>query len=184
MPHEGLSIVTAKYPEVAPEFTDEKAAAGMKVLVELIRSVRNIRSEVNTPLSKAVTLLLKPTDKEVETFLKENTHYIERFTNPEELQIDPNLVAPKLAMSAVISGCEIYLPLADLINVEEEITRLQKELEKWQKEVERVEKKLANPRFVEKAPEKVVAEEKAKGEMYQDRKQAVASRIATLESLR
>ena len=58
-PHTGDSLVVAAYPEVQPEWSDEKAAQGMEVLKELIRSVRNIRAEVNTPLSKPITLLIQ-----------------------------------------------------------------------------------------------------------------------------
>ncbi|OUK17959.1 hypothetical protein BU183_16305, partial [Enterococcus faecium] len=70
---------------VRPEFDDETASKGMEVLKELIRAVRNIRSEVNTPLSKPITLLIKTNDAKIDQFLVENTSYIERFCNPEEL---------------------------------------------------------------------------------------------------
>lgn len=183
MPHRGISIMTASYPVVNPEFNDEKASRGMEILVELIRAVRNIRQEVNTPLSKPITLLLKPQKAEITEFLTANTHYIKRFTNPETLVIDSELSAPELAMTQVITDCEVFLPLADLINIPEEIARLEKEVEKWEKEVERVNKKLSNARFVEKAPEKVVEEEREKGVDYQKRLDAVKERISTLEKL-
>lgn len=183
MPHRGTSIMTASYPVVNPEFNDEKASRGMEILVELIRAVRNIRQEVNTPLSKPITLLLKPQKAEITEFLTANTHYIKRFTNPETLVIDSELSAPELAMTQVITDCEVFLPLADLINIPEEIARLEKEGEKWEKEVERVNKKLSNARFVEKAPEKVVEEEREKGVDYQKRLDAVKERISTLEKL-
>lgn len=183
MPHKGTSIMTASYPVVNPEFNDEKASRGMEILVELIRAVRNIRQEVNTPLSKPITLLLKPQKAEITEFLTANTHYIKRFTNPETLIIDSELSAPELAMTQVITDCEVFLPLADLINIPEEIARLEKEGEKWEKEVERVNKKLSNARFVEKAPEKVVEEEREKGVDYQKRLDAVKERISTLEKL-
>ncbi len=183
MPHRGTSIMTASYPVVNPEFNDEKASRGMEILVELIRAVRNIRQEVNTPLSKPITLLLKPQKAEITEFLTANTHYIKRFTNPETLIIDSELSAPELAMTQVITDCEVFLPLADLINIPEEIARLEKEGEKWEKEVERVNKKLSNARFVEKAPEKVVEEEREKGVDYQKRLDAVKERISTLEKL-
>ena len=162
IPHVGESLVVAEYPVVHPENNDETAAKGMEVLKELIRSVRNIRAEVNTPLSKPITLLIKTNDPKVDKFLIENTSYIERFCNPEELVIASDIIAPDLAMSAVLTGAEIYLPLAGLINIDEEIKRLEKELAKWTGEVKRVQGKLANERFVSNAPENVVAEERAK----------------------
>ncbi len=183
IPHEGDSLVVAAYPAVRPELTDETAAKGMEVLKELIRSVRNIRAEVNTPLSKPITLLIQTSDDAIDTFLKDNQNYIDRFCNPEELIISSELDAPELAMSAVLTGATIYLPLAGLINIEEEIARLEKELDKWNKEVKRVQGKLANERFVANAPEAVVVQERAKEADYLEKQKAVEERIAQLRTI-
>ena len=183
IPHTGESLVVADYPMVHPEYDDKTAAKGMEVLKELIRSVRNIRAEVNTPLSKPITLLIKTNDQKIDEFLIENTSYIERFCNPEELVIASDITAPDLAMSAVLTGAEIYLPLAGLINIEEEIKRLEKELAKWNGEVKRVQGKLANERFVAIAPENVVAEERAKEKDYLEKQAAVQERIESLRTI-
>jgi len=182
IPHEGESLVVAEYPVVHPELSDEAATKGMDVLMELIRSVRNIRSEVNTPLSKKIELLIKTNDQTIEKFLKDNTSYIERFCNPETLTISSDVESPETAMSAVITGAEIYLPLAGLINLEEEIIRLEKELDKWSKEVKRVEGKLANKKFVENAPDAVVEAEKAKQGEYLEKQASVTERIKVLKN--
>ncbi|MCC4311805.1 MULTISPECIES: valine--tRNA ligase [Carnobacterium] len=182
VPHEGESLVIAEYPVVHPELNDEDAAKGMDVLMELIRSVRTIRSEVNTPLSKKIELLIKTNDASIETFLKENETYIERFCNPENLVISSQIEAPESAMSAVITGAEIYLPLAGLINIDEEIIRLEKEMAKWESEVKRVQGKLSNERFVSSAPEAVVQVEREKEKDYLEKREAVAERIASLKA--
>ncbi len=143
--------------------------------------MRNIRSEVNTPLSKPITLLIKTNDPKIDQFLAENTSYIERFCNPEELTISSDIVAPDLAMSAVLTGAEIFLPLAGLINIEEEISRLEKELAKWTSEVKRVQGKLGNERFVSNAPEEVVEAERAKEKDYLEKQAAVKERIKAYE---
>ena len=183
IPHQGTSLVVAYYPVVHPEFNDETASKGMEVLKELIRSVRNIRSEVNTPLSKPITLMIKINDPKIGQFLTENTSYIERFCNPEELTISSEIVAPDLAMSAVLTGAEIFLPLAGLINIEEEIKRLEKELAKWTDEVKRVQGKLGNERFVANAPAEVVEAERAKEKDYLDKQAAVTERIRSLRTI-
>ncbi|MDK4353070.1 valine--tRNA ligase [Enterococcus thailandicus] len=183
IPHEGTSLVVANYPVVRPEFDDETASKGMEVLKELIRAVRNIRSEVNTPLSKPITLLIKTTDPKIDQFLVENTNYIERFCNPEELVISSEITAPDLAMSAVLTGAEIFLPLAGLINIEEEIKRLEKELAKWTGEVKRVQGKLGNERFVSNAPDDVVEAERAKEKDYLEKQAAVKDRIGSLRTI-
>ena len=183
IPHQGTSLVVADYPVVHPEFNDETASKGMEVLKELIRSVRNIRSEVNTPLSKPITLMIKINDPKIGQFLTENTSYIERFCNPEELTSSSEIVAPDLAISAVLTGAEIFLPLAGLINIEEEIKRLEKELAKWTDEVKRVQGKLGNERFVANAPAEVVEAERAKEKDYLDKQAAVTERIRSLRTI-
>ncbi len=85
----------------------------------------------------------RPATARFDTFFNDNVNYIKRFTNPEHLEIAEDVEAPELAMSSIITGAEIYLPLADLLNVEEEVARLDKELAKWQKELDIVARNLA-----------------------------------------
>ncbi|PLT30164.1 valine--tRNA ligase [Peribacillus deserti] len=183
LPHSGESITTAAWPEVRDELTDEESAEEMKLLVEIIRSVRNIRAEVNTPLSKKIKLILKAKDENIASILNKNAAYIERFCNPEELMIGTDAVPSEKAMTAVVTGVELILPLQGLINIDEEIQRLNKELDKLNKEVERVQKKLSNQGFVAKAPAKVIEEEKAKEKDYSEKRDAVISRINDLKQM-
>ena len=180
LPNTSGSIVVAEYPKVRPEFNDDKASEGVAMLIELITAVRNIRAEVNTPLSKAVPMLIK---SEHADFLNAVSPYISRFTNPSELTIAKDLAVPEQAMSAVITGAELYLPLAGLINIEEEIARLEKELAKWQKELDMVSRKLSNEKFVANAKPEVVEKEKAKQADYQTKFDTTQARIAELEKL-
>lgn len=181
LPHEGESITIAKWPQARPELNDEQAAEEMKLLVDIIRSVRNIRAEVNTPMSKKIKMLLKAKDSNVLEILEKNRAYIERFCNPEELTIATEIEIPDKAMTAIVTGVEIILPLEGLINIEEEIARLEKELDKLNKEVERVQKKLSNEGFVKKAPQKVIEEERAKEKDYKEKRAAVEARIRELK---
>jgi valyl-tRNA synthetase len=181
LPHEGESITIAAWPAVNKDLHDEKAAEEMKRLVSIIRSVRNIRAEVDTPMSKQIQLLIQAEDSTIETELKAQQHYIERFCNPSELTIATEVTAPDKAMSAVLTGVELYLPLEGLIDISQEIERLEKELDKWSKEVERVEKKLSNQGFISKAPAKIVDEERAKQADYEDKRARVQQRINELK---
>ncbi|MBP3038243.1 valine--tRNA ligase [Bacillaceae bacterium Marseille-Q3522] len=182
LPHTGESITVALWPQADKSLHDEEAAAEMKLLVEIIRSVRNSRAEVNTPLSKKIKLHVKAKDQQTLLVLEKNKAYLERFCNPEELILGTDLTAPEKAMTAIITGAEIILPLEGLININEEIARLQKEAVKFTKEVERVQKKLANKGFLAKAPENIIAEEKAKQQDYSEKLAAVQARIAELQS--
>lgn len=183
VPHVGESLVVATYPTVHPEQMDEKAAEEMEFLMDFIRSVRMVRNEMNTPLSKPINIIAKVSDAAHYTVLKENESYIARFSNPEEFVYGEDVEAPSDAVTSVITGAEIYLPLAGLINIEDEIARLEKEAEKLQQEVDRVEKKLSNEKFVAKAPAAVVEAERAKGADYQAQREAVLERIATLKKI-
>ena len=183
VPHVGESLVVATYPTVHPEQMDEKAAEEMEFLMDFIRSVRTVRNEMNTPLSKPINIIAKVSDAAHYAVLKENESYIARFSNPEEFVYGEDVEAPSDAVTSVITGAEIYLPLAGLINIEDEIARLEKEAEKLQQEVERVEKKLSNEKFVAKAPAAVVEAERAKGADYQAQREAVLERIATLKKI-
>jgi len=183
LPHQGESITVAAWPTVNEELSDKQAAEDMKLLVEIIRSVRNIRAEVNTPLSKKINLILKAKDAQIAAALTDNSGYIERFCNPENLTIGTDVEEPGQAMTAVVTGVEVILPLLGLINVEEEVKRLEKELDKLNKEVERVQKKLGNEGFVKKAPEKVIEEERAKEKDYSEKRDAVIRRIEELKQI-
>ncbi|MCG3089269.1 valine--tRNA ligase [Sporosarcina cyprini] len=183
LPHEGESITTAAWPVVDTSLTDTDKASAMKLLVDLIHAVRNIRAEVNTPMSKKVSLYIAAKDQAIVDVLEANRNYIERFCNPETLEIGIGISAPGKSMSAVITGAELFLPLEGLINVEEEIARLTKELAKWDSEVKRVQGKLSNERFISKAPEAVVAEEREKEKDYLEKKAAVERRIEELKEM-
>jgi len=180
-PHEGESITVAEWPKYNEELVNEEAAKEMSLLMEVIRSVRNIRAEVNVPLSKKIQLMIKPKNQENQLIIEKGTSYIERFCNPEQLEISTNLASPEKAMSAVITGAEIYLPLAGLIDISQEIDRLNKELKTLDGEVERVQKKLSNKGFVDKAPADVIEKEREKEKDYMDKREKVLARINELK---
>ena len=182
LPHKGDSITVSKWPQARPEFHDESASNEMKRLVSIIKSVRNIRAEVDTPLSKQIKLYIKTKNEVIASELENNRSYLERFCNPSELIISTDVETPEKAMSAVVTGAELFLPLEGLIDFDKEVERLEKELTKWTKEVERVQKKLANEGFVNKAPEHVVDEERQKEKDYLEKQAKVKARLEELKS--
>ncbi|TCP59683.1 valyl-tRNA synthetase [Tumebacillus sp. BK434] len=177
---EGESIMKATYPSFAEELNDTQAEQEMNLLIDLIRSVRNTRAEMNVPPSRPITLLIKAKDAEIEAVLNRGESYIRRFCNPDELTIGTNIAAPDKAVSNVVTGAELFMPLAGLIDLDAEISRLQKEEKKLDGEVERIEKKLNNQGFVAKAPADVIETEKAKLADYEEKREKVRARIAEL----
>ena len=181
MPHDGESIMVAKYPEPHAEFENEPARRDMAFLIEIIKAVRNIRMEVNAPLSSSIDIMIQLEDAKNERILTDNEDYVKNFLHPKELTISTQIAAPKLAKTAVISGAQIFVPLADLVNIEDEIKRMTKEEKDLQAEVERSTKKLSNQGFVAHAPEAVINKEKAKKADYENQLQSVQERIQELK---
>ncbi|WP_393965911.1 valine--tRNA ligase [Exiguobacterium sp. S22-S28] len=180
LPHEGETVTRAAWPTRNDSLDFPKAVPAFEAVQNVIRSVRNIRAEVNAPMSKQIQLMISTSDDQVQHDLETNLSYLKKFTNASELLVERNMTAPEKAMSAIVTGAELFIPLADLINIEEEIARLNKELVKYTKEVERVEKKLNNPGFVGKAPAHVIEEEQAKAQDYKEKQAAVEVRISEL----
>ncbi|MDM5249516.1 valine--tRNA ligase [Lysinibacillus sp. G4S2] len=183
LPHEGESITVAAWPTVRTDLHFAEEADNMKLLMDIIRSVRNIRAEVNTPMSKKVPLYISAKDAATVTVLNANKAYLEKFCNPESLTIGEGLEAPGQSMTAVVTGAELFLPLVGLINLDEEIARLEKELEKWAKEVKLVTGKLSNEKFVSKAPEALVNAEREKLADYESKHAVVLKRLEELKNM-
>ncbi|MGM8214252.1 valine--tRNA ligase [Bacillaceae bacterium W0354] len=183
IPHEGDSITVAKWPEADQRFHNEQSAKEMQRLVSIIRSVRNVRSEVDTPMSKKIKIMIKANDESIVEELNKNKIYLERFCNPEQLEISTNIQIPEQAKTAIVTGAEIFFPLEGLIDISAELSRLEEELKKWDAEVERVQKKLSNENFVNKAPDKVVQEEREKEKDYLEKQKMVKQRIKELQEM-
>ncbi|KAB0443339.1 valine--tRNA ligase [Lysinibacillus fusiformis] len=183
LPHDGESITVAAWPTVRTDLHFADEADNMKLLMDIIRSVRNIRAEVNTPMSKKVPLFISAKDAATVAVLEANKAYLEKFCNPDTLTIGEGLDAPGQSMTAVITGAQVFLPLVGLINLEEEIARLEKELEKWAKEVKLVTGKLSNEKFVSKAPEALVNVEREKLADYESKHAVVLKRLEELKNM-
>ncbi|WP_314976000.1 valine--tRNA ligase [Abiotrophia defectiva] len=177
------SIVVADYPRVREAYQDSQVEAQMAQLMELIRAVRTIRNEMNTPLSKPVDLYIKVQDPAGQALLEANQAYIKRFCNPAQLVISQAPEHPEEVVTQVLSFAEILMPLKGLIKLEDELARLEGEQAKLEKEVARIDGKLSNEKFVSRAPEQVVAEERNKRQGYLSQLETVMERIQQVKDL-
>lgn len=177
------SIVVADYPRVMEAYQDSQVEAQMAQLMELIRAVRTIRNEMNTPLSKPVDLYIKVQDATGQALLEANQAYIKRFCNPAQLVISQAPEHPEEVVTQVLSFAEILMPLKGLIKLEDELARLEGEQTKLEKEVARIDGKLSNEKFVSRAPEQVVAEERNKRQGYLSQLETVKERIQQVKDL-
>lgn len=181
MPHNGKSIMAASYPVAHPEFENHVAEQDMEFLIEIIKAVRNIRMEVNAPMSSAIDIMIQLDNSKDKHILLDNRDYVENFLHPKSLVVDTNVVAPKLAKSAVIAGAQIFVPLAELVDLSEEIAKMDKEIDHLQEEVKRCKAKLANKGFVDHAPEAVIEKEKAKQADYESQLAGAVQRLKELK---
>ena len=153
----GESISVSDFPEFKKNLLDQNAEKEIAFVQDVVTAIRNIRGEMNLPPSKSINVFLK-TDKITE----EQSRYIKSLVKIGELKVDAQLSKPKASASAVVKGCDIFIPLEGLIDLNVERARIEKEIARLTGSLEGVRKKLSNEGFVAKAPADVIERERTK----------------------
>ncbi|KJS88041.1 MAG: valyl-tRNA synthetase [Peptococcaceae bacterium BICA1-8] len=183
LPHEGTSVMLTDWPQAQEELIDKKVEAEMTLTMDIIRAIRNLRSEMNVPLGKKAEVIIVANKKDALEMIRKGQAYINSLATVSDLTLVLSLdEKPEQAVTAVIQGIEIFLSLKGLVDIEKEIVRLEKELAKVTQEIDRLDKKLNNEGFLAKAPIDVVDGEKEKLANYQSNKEALLTRIDTFRS--
>ena len=174
-------LMLQKWPEYDESLVFAEDEQKMQGVMEIIRSIRNLRSEMNVAPSRRTRLMLLPADGWEET-LRGGEGYFRRLAGAEQVEIlnDRNAVTGK-NVSAVVAAGELFIPLGDLVDFAKEVARLTKELENLKKETARSEGMLKNPGFLSKAPAHLVQAEKDKLEAAKARAAALVNRIEELK---
>ena len=180
LPHNEESICISKWPEEL-NINDDAAKNTMNSMIEIIRNVRTIRQDVEVAMSKPIDLLVKCDSEEVAEKLNANQEYIQKFCNSAKLVISTDVEGTTDAKSAVFDHGQVFIPMADLIDIEEEIAKLEKEEKRLKGEVKRCEGMLSNERFTSKAPADKVQAEKDKLEMYKNQLEAVTENLKEMK---
>lgn len=181
IPNTDSLLVNNQWPLEKAEWIDETSEAEMNLVMEAIKNLRNVRAEMDVVPSRKATCMVLASDAAVEKLIVEQSEYLITLASCSEVfAIKDKSETPEDAVSAVIPGAELFLPLADLIDFEKELDRLKKEQSKLEKEVERVVKKLGNEGFVKKAPAEVIAEEEGKRDKYKALLETVVNRIEAI----
>jgi len=175
------SIMIASWPEWKTEWDFKQDEKDVEMIKEAVRSIRGVRTEMNVPPSKKATVYVVAEDASVrETFEKGKVFFATLASASEVLvQNDKSGIAED-AVSAVIPQAVIYIPFAELVDIEKEIQRLEKEEGRLEKELARVNGMLSNERFISKAPQAKIDEEKGKLEKYTQMMEQVKERLAQL----
>ncbi|MCB1859817.1 MAG: class I tRNA ligase family protein, partial [Gammaproteobacteria bacterium] len=158
----GATIMTQPYPRVDANWIDQAAVDEMEWVMNFTLGVRRIKGEMNIPPGKPLPVLLQHASERDLRLLGENRHYLDALARLASVEVLAGDQPAPDAATALVGEMKVLIPMAGLIDKEAELSRLRKETEKISGEVERLEKKLANPHFVEKAPEKVVRKEQEK----------------------
>ncbi len=184
LPHEAESIMISKWPVADKSLVDPEAERGMNAIMDSIKAIRNMRAEVNANPGKKIPAIMLVSE-DLREVVAHNDSYIKLLGGIDNLELRPlNGEKPENAMAAVVTGIEVYLPLAGLIDVEKETQRLSKELAAMEKDLQRAGGKLNNAGFLAKAPEDVIAKERAKYEELSGKIEAVKKRMAYLAELK
>lgn len=184
LPHEAESIMISKWPVADESLVDPEAERGMNAIMDSIKAIRNMRAEVNANPGKKIPAIMLVSE-DLREVVAHNDSYIKLLGGIDNLELRPlNGEKPENAMAAVVTGIEVYLPLAGLIDVEKETQRLSKELAAMEKDLQRAGRKLKNAGFLAKAPEDVIAKERAKYEELSGKIEAVKKRMAYLAELK
>lgn len=178
---EADSIMISSWPTYNPayEYTAEKEA--VELIKEAVKGIRNVRSEMNVPPSRKANVIVVSEDDKIRRIFTESKVFFATLGYANEVEIQKDKIGiSEDAVSTVIPGAVIYIPFADLVDIEKEIERLNKEKARLEGELKRVNGMLANENFVKKAPESKIAEEKAKLEKYTAMMEQVTQRLEQL----
>ena len=178
LPHEGPSVMVSSWPEYDEKLNFSVEEAQMESLMDAVRAIRNRRAEMNVPPSKKAKVLILTEKKD--TF-SAGAGFFPKLAYASEIELIDAVPADASRMASVVTGdAQIYMPMGDLIDFEAERARLGKEKSKVEADIDFVMKKLNNPKFVDKAPEKVVAAEREKADKLREHLAKLEESIAAL----
>ena len=175
-------LIAAEWPKTSASYIYPKAEKTVEMAMEAIKAIRNIKAEKNVAPSKKIKAIILAEGEKAET-AKAGEAYLRNLANITEILFtDSKKDVPEDAVSAVIDGAEIYIPLDDLVDFADELARLEKEQKRLEGEVKRSNGMLNNPGFVNKAPEAKIQAEKEKLAMYEDMLAKVSAQIEAIKT--
>ena len=177
------SIMISKWPEFIEEWHFAEDEAAVEMIKEAVRGIRNVRTGMNVPPSKKAKVFVVSESENVRNTFENGKVFFATLGSASEVTVQADRSGiDEDAVSAVLPEAVIYMPFAELVDIDKEIERLQKEEQRLTKELARVNGMLSNERFMSKAPESKVAEERAKLEKYSQMMDQVKERLTHLQA--
>ena len=176
------TIMLSKWPEYSEELNFDEDERAIALMMDAVKGIRNTRTGMNVPPSKKAKVFVVSANADIRDIFEKGKVFFATLAYASEVivQADKTGIEDD-AVSVVVNDCVVYMPFAELVDIDKEIERLTKERDKLVKEVERVDKKLANQGFVSKAPAKVIEEEKEKQVKYTAMLKGVEEQLANLK---
>ena len=175
------SILLEPYPLLNKEMTDLQAEEEMKIVIDVVAAVRSLRGEMNIAPAKKIKLILKTGNKKIKKIIREQSRWITQLAGLQNFEFQEKGDKPEKAAATVVNDVELFVLMDDLINLEDEKTRLQKEIKKIREELDFIEKKLSNHNFINKAPAEVVNKNKNRQKDLKEKISKVLSFISDIE---
>ena len=179
---EAESIMIASWPVYKEEFAFEKEEEAVEMIKTAVKGIRNVRAEMNVPPGKKATVIVVSDSEAIRTVFEISKVFFATlgYANEVLIQADKTGIAED-AVSTVIAGATIYMPFAELVDIEKELQRLEKEQKRLEGELKRVNGMLSNEKFISRAPEAKINEEKQKLQKYTEMMEQVVERLAQLK---
>jgi valyl-tRNA synthetase len=177
------SIMVQPYPVFDAALVDDEAEQRMGLLMDVIRAVRNIRSEMNLPPGQELTAIVIPKAETAERQLRSHESYVRRLARLGEIRYQADGERPRGAALAVVEDAEIHVPLAGLVNLQEETKRLEREIGKVANDLAGVQRKLGDAKFVERAPEDVVEKERDRAAQLEEKRLSLEKSLERLRQI-
>ncbi len=178
---EEASIMIAKWPEFCEERLFTKDERDIEILKEAVRGVRNVRTEMNVAPSRKAHVYVVSENADIRTVFEEGMLFFASLAYASDVTVqDTKSGIADDAVSVVIANANIYIPFAELVDISQEIERLEKEEKRLESELARVNGMLNNSKFMSKAPEQKIAEERTKLTKYTQMRQQITERLAQL----
>jgi len=175
------SIMISSWPVYTEALSFKKEEGDVEILKEAIRAIRTLRTDMNVAPSRKAKVFVVTDNKAIQEVFDHGQNFLKTLAYAQEIVIQSDKTGiDDQAVSAVTGNCVLYMPLSDLIDIEKEKERLNKEKERLEGELQRSKAMLSNEKFLSKAPEAKVLEEKEKQAKYQSMLDQILERIATL----
>ena len=179
---EDKAIIVSDWPVYKDEDNFKSEEDDMQIIVNAIRNIRNVRAEMNVPPSKKAKLIVLSEGKSKTALEKGHDYFINLASASSVSYVGDEKEVPEDAMSAVIEGAKLFMPMDELVDFAKELERLEKEKAKLEGEIKRVAGKLSNEGFIKKAPQSLIDEEKGKQSKFEDMYRAVIERLEFVKS--